>query len=123
MYPSCAPGWSVSHSPRGLRRLFARTPEPSYCAVTRSTIRVGAAVGWVRDHSVDGRVTRSAPDEVAVALPGGKIERMRVEPEERLMGAAEFGHLSKTSRIASWTRRSGSFSSRLPALTKPTGAA
>ena len=58
-----------------------------------STIRVGAAVGWVRDHSVDGRVTRSAPDEVAVALPGGKIERMRVEPEERLTGAAEFGHL------------------------------
>ena len=38
-------------------------------------------------------ITRSAPDEVAVALPGGKIERMRVEPEERLTGAAEFGHL------------------------------
>ena len=30
--------------------------------------------------------------------------------------------LSNTSRIASWTRRSGSFSSRSPTLTKPTGA-
>ena len=37
-----------------------------------STIGVGAAVDWVRDHSVDGRVTRPAPDEVAVALPGGQ---------------------------------------------------
>ena len=64
-------------------------------AMIRSRVVAGLnrVRGKKRHHSVDGRVTRSAPDEVAVALPGGKIERMRVEPEERLTGAAEFGHL------------------------------
>src|SRR5262249_22185588 len=87
------------------------------------TIGIGTSIDRVGHHPVDGGVARPAPSDLAVGAPGGQVEPVRVEPQERLTCAAEFATLSKTRRIASRVRRSGSYSSRSPALTKPTGAA
>src|SRR5262245_14083286 len=88
-----------------------------------STIGIGAAVDRVLDHPVESGVTRTPPDHLAVRPLHRKIEAMLVEPEQRLSCAAKSSILSKTNEIAACTRRSGSFSNRSPALTKPTGAA
>src|SRR5258707_8418718 len=84
---------------------------------------VGAAVDRVRDHPVDGRIVRPAPDHLAIVALGGQVQPMLDEPEQGLPDTAEFATLSKTRMTASWTRRSGSFSSLSPTFTKPTGAA
>src|SRR3984893_14619508 len=93
------------------------------CRNTTLTIGVGAAVDRVLDHPVDGGIVRPAPDHVAIMALGGQVQPMLDEPEQGLPDTAEFGTLSKTRMMASWTRRSGSFSSLSPTFTKPTGAA
>src|SRR5258707_7837654 len=54
---------------------------------------VGAAVDRVRDHPVDGRIVRPAPDHVAIIALGGQVQPMLDEPEQGLPDTAEFGDL------------------------------
>src|SRR6202040_2889232 len=89
------------------------------CRDTTLTIGVGAAVDRVVDHPVDGGIVRPAPDHVAIRALGGQVQPMLDEPEQGLPDTAEFGHLVEDEVTASWTRRSGSFSSLSPAFTKP----
>ena len=42
---------------------------------------------------MDGRIAGPAPDDFAIALLGGQIEPMLMEPQQRLARTAEFGHL------------------------------
>src|SRR6201996_2657954 len=57
---------------------------------SRLTIGIGAAVDRVLNDPVDGGVTRSPPDGVAVGLLHRQIEVILVEPAESLARAAHF---------------------------------
>src|SRR6516225_2612992 len=81
--------------------LFARlTPAAgaSRCAVVMDrdaglAIGVGPTVDRIRDHPMDAGIAGPAPDDVAIGPLGGYVEAMLLEPQERLTGTAELGHL------------------------------
>jgi hypothetical protein len=56
-------------------------------------IGVGPTVDRIRDHPMDAGIAGPAPDDVAIGPLGGHIEAMLLEPQERLTGTAELGHL------------------------------
>src|ERR1700680_2321884 len=63
------------------------------CRDTTLTIGVGAAVDRVRDHPVDGRIVRPAPDHLTIMALGGQVQPMLDEPEQGLPDTAELGDL------------------------------
>src|SRR3954465_293370 len=102
----------VRHQRQPLRPRLAANLHAASGAISRrdsrSTIGIGAAINGVLDHPVDGGIGRPTPGHIPIRLLHRQIEIMLMEPKQRLARAANASTLSKTSVIASCTRRSGS---------------
>src|SRR6202048_98984 len=77
---------------------------------SRLTIGIGAAVDRVLNDPVDGGVIRSAPGRVAGGLLHRQSRLYSWSQQSACRALPNSSTLSNTSLIASWTRRSGSFS-------------
>src|SRR5437762_3486237 len=91
------------HQRQPLATRLAAAPHPDARTVIASrdtslTIRIGAAVDRIVDHTVDGRIAGPSPGDIAVVAPCRQIKLMFLEPEQRLARAAQFRDLVEDQR-------------------------